>query len=382
MTQTIRVVMLLISYHAENFGGAEVQVASLAPLLRDRGVDLHILAHAEPGLPSYEELNGIPVYRSPKTPLKALAFSAYSVNKIRQLRPDVLHAHSLFSPTLAANIAGGLFNIPVVSKILRGGILGDVDRIKNKTLGNYRMSNMAKNVDGFIMISEEIRNELITEGVAEEKCHYIPNGVDINRFQSLSDDKKQALRQELNVKDVPTAIFVGRLDPEKCVDNLINSWKEVHREHPEAQLLIVGIGEDEAELKELAGDNNVHFIGRVDNVEQYLQIADLYILPSSTEGLSNSLLEAMASELPIIVTSVGAAPDLIETRDNGWCIPPNDQTALTEALLEAFQMFFNNPEQIKQLGKNNRDRILRDFQLSVTADKLLHLYKDVSSFGE
>jgi glycosyltransferase involved in cell wall biosynthesis len=374
----MRVMMLIQSYHPSYMGGAELQLTALAPLLMERGVEVHVVTRRHKGMSSYEVMDGVKVHRAPTLeifrmePLTATLYALYVVLQTLRLKPSVIHAHGLFSPTVAGLFAKRIFGVPVVAKVLRGGVLGDVVRVKNKWLGNRRMANLRDNVDAFIVISEEIRAELIAEGVPETRCHYIPNGVDIDRFKPVDPEIKRRLRAEKQIADVPTVIYVGRLVAAKRVANLIESWKCVSQTFPEAQLVIVGMGSQEAPLRAEAGDR-VHFVGKVDDVPTYMQLGDVYVLPSVSEGLSNSLLEAMATGLPIIATAVGEAPRLIRSSEDGWLIPPDDVQALTDSLTSALE----DTDRTRGIGVHNRQRILSDFQLSVTADKLVQLYRAV-----
>jgi len=375
MNQTIRVLALIQSYHSKSYGGAEKQLEALAPLLKVHNIDLHVLTRGDGELPTHEDLDGVTVYRTPYTKipgLRALLYLIDGLNHIRKIRPDVLHVHGLFSTATTAVWARRLFGIPSVAKVLRGGTLGDIIRLKAKPFGKVRMTQLSKLIDGFVVISEEIRTELLSEGVPETQCHYIPNGVDIERFRPLSPDQKRQQRAAMGLPDVLTVIYTGRLVAAKRINHLIESWQTVNQKLPAVQLLIIGRGSDKEALEAQAGDG-IRFIGSVENVAEWLQIADLFVLPSVSEGLSNSLLEAMATELPIVSTAVGAAPNLIEPGVNGWCIPPDDIPALTSALLEAL----GSLDRIPNYGKNNRQRILNDYQLAVTACKLCELYETV-----
>jgi glycosyltransferase involved in cell wall biosynthesis len=339
---------------------------------------VHVVTRQNPGTLPYEEVGGVPVHRAPVVrgpkgdTLTAGAYVAYTVAQIGRLRPDVMHAHGLFSPTVAALSARRLFSVPVVAKALRGGVLGDVIRVRRKRRGENRVKNLGREVDGFITISEEIRSELLSMGVPEHKCHYIPNGVDTRRFQPADPESKRLLRTASGIADMPTVLYVGRLVPEKRVDNLLAVWDDLRAEYPRSQLLIVGTGPEEDALRAQAGEG-VHFVGRVDDVPAWLQLGDIFVLPSISEGLSNSLLEAMAAGLPIIASAVGEAPHLITSDEDGWLIPPDDVPALKNSLRSALGNF----ERTQQIGRHNRDRILSDFELSVTADKLVELYHTV-----
>ena len=115
----------------------------------------------------------------------------------------------------------------------------------------------------------------------------------------------------------------------------------------------------------------VRFVGEVQDVTPYLHSADVFALPSATEGLSGALLEALASGLPVIATSVGGAPDIIQHLENGYLIPPDDVDALKLAL----QTLLSDSALRARLGENGRRRVASAFSLELVADRLAGLYR-------
>lgn len=381
MTSKIKVLMLSQYYWRGSLGGAERQIISLAPYMQKSAIEIHMIARRQnSNIPQNEDMDGVFVYRTPVFrfgALTAIAYILFTLWKIRQIKPDIIHAYGLFSTTSAAMFARKIYQIPVVAKVLRGGILGDVIRIKAKLFGQRRMDLLTHNVDGFVAISDEIIQELTLEGVAQNRCHYIPNGVDISRFYPITREAKGKQRQTLGLPvDQTIVIFVGRLVPAKRVNLLLSAWGKISQRHDHAHLYIVGEGKDKEKLQAMAGEH-VTFAGYQSNIAQWLQVADLYILPSVAEGLSNSLLEAMATALPIIVTAVGDAPKLID-KNRGWCIPPDDEDAIYQSLDEALTYL----ENARKMGKNSRKMIEEQYQLSATAKQLRHLYEEVIQAGE
>jgi glycosyltransferase involved in cell wall biosynthesis len=259
--------------------------------------------------------------------------------------------------------------IPVVVKVLRGGILGDVAKLKKRFLGYRRLKALREHLDKFIVISREIEMELIELGFPSEKLCRNPNGVDTTKFSPCIGERKAALRESLGFNSGLLTVFAGRLTAEKKVDHLVKIWPIVRAKHPQAELLIIGEGEEGPGLKRLAKEG-VSFLGSVDDVSPYLQAADLFVLPSATEGLSNALLEAMSTGLPVVATAVGGAPDLINHKENGWLISPGDMVDLREAILK----ILGNEQFRNKLGEQAREKIVNEFDLSLVASKLRDLY--------
>jgi glycosyltransferase involved in cell wall biosynthesis len=371
LEKKIHVAMISQAYYPL-VGGAERQLAALAPLLRARNVEVSVLTRRYKGLKPFEKIDDVPVYRLPAPGPKAVAsllFTLSALALLQRLRPDLIHAHELLSPTTTAVLAKRISGTPVVAKVLRGGQLGDVAKLKSRFQGRKRLAAQRRHVDAFITISREIDEELANLGIPENRRPFIPNGVDTDRFTPIAPLDQEALRRRLNLPEGLIVIYTGRLTPEKRIDQLISIWPQVRKVHPEATLLLLGTGDQEDALKQQAG-SGIEFRGVVEDVAPYLKTATLFILPSATEGLSNSLLEAMAAGLPVIATNVGGAPDLITDDYNGHLIPPDNPDALTEATL----LLLGDWAKRQQLGQQACLKVLHDYALPQTASKLRNLY--------
>ncbi len=368
----LRVAMIIQAY-LPHLGGAERQLAALAPLLRRQGVAIHVITRRYPGLKKEEMIDGVPVYRLPIPGPKATASLAFTLSAfflLRRLQPDLIHAHELLSPTTAAAAAGRWLGVPVVAKVLRGGALGDLAKLKRSFTGSQRMDTFKRVVDAFIVISREIEQELIQWGVPATKRVFIPNGVDMHRFRPVPLAQKAGLRRQAALSEGPTALYTGRFVPEKCLDQLVEVWPQVRAIFPNANLLLAGSGPTEARLRQMAGDG-VLFLGQVDDVLPFLQMSDVFVLPSATEGLSNALLEAMATGLAVIATEVGGAPDVIQHKESGWLVRPRQPDDLLNALIT----LFNLDEMRRNLGQAARQKMVQAYSLQATAEQLVALYR-------
>lgn len=367
----IRVAMLIQSYHP-HVGGAERQLATLSPRLQEMGVDVQILTRRYPGLKSFEKINGIPVYRLPipgPKPMASLFFTIAAQPLLYRLKPDLIHAHELLSPTTTAVLAKRIFGVPVVAKVLRGGQLGDIAKLKRSRSGRQRLVVMGRHVDAFITISQEIDRELASLNIPQSKRPFIPNGVDTERFSPVSESERETLRQKLNLPNGLTAVYTGRLVEEKQIDKLIEIWPQIRAVQPNANLILLGTGEQETKLKQQAGEGIV-FRGAVVDVSPYLKGADLFILPSATEGLSNALLEAMSVGLPSVASNVGGAPDLITHNYSGLLIAPDAPTDLAKNIIS----LLNDKLLRQKLGSQARKKIIQDYSLPSVVEKLYDLY--------
>lgn len=372
MNYLLRVAMIIHGYFPR-IGGAERQLAAVAPLLQAKGVDVQILTRQLPGAAPFEVIDGIPVHRLPVPGPKAVAsisFTLAALPLLRRLQPDLIHAHEFISPATTAMAAKKLYQMPVVVTAHRSGVLGDVRLLQQRRLGAWRMSLLRRSVDTFIAISQEIGEELSQAGIPAVRQCVIPNGVDTEHFKPLSSTEKAALRVHLGLPDnAPLAVFAGRLAEEKRLDHLLTVWPAVQRDFPDAQLLLIGSGPQEAALKHMAGEG-VCFVGALTDVAPYLQAADIFVLPSIAEGLSVALLEAMACGLAVIATRVGAAPEMIHHAVDGWLIQPEDIPALQIAL----HQLLGDADCRASMGQRARTQVVEKYALPKVTQLLYEEY--------
>lgn len=370
----MRIAMIIQRYHPI-IGGAENQLQKLIPHLRRYGHELIVITRKVEKLPSYSEVEGTPVYRvfGPGTNvISAFLFSIFTQNILRKFHPDVIHAHELLSPTTTAILAKRIFGTPVISKVLRGGKKGDINRIFEKPMGRLRWKNISRFTDKFIAISGEILEEVQNFGVDANRCVSIPNGVDIGKFLPVSLGKVIDLRKSLGINGDPILIYTGRLVPEKRIEDLLVSWGTIQNQYPDGKLLIIGAGPSERDLRNLQIDRTI-FVGQTENVVEYLQASDIFILPSESEGLSNSMLEAMAVGLPCVVTNVGGALDIIDDQVSGCLFTPGDSAELTRQITD----LLGNKEKANQIGIMARKKMVESFSLEHAAEQLHFLYSEI-----
>ena len=366
------IAMVLQRYYP-HIGGAEIQLQRLIPHLQARGFNVSVVTRKEKGLKSFEVVDGVSIYRVPSPGPKLLAgaiFTLLATRLLSRLRPDIIHAHEILAPTSAAFLTKYFHGWPFITTIHRGGVRGDIYKIKRRLFGMRRFKVLLQKVNAFIVISREIDDELAELNVPFEKRIFIPNGVDTEVFAPPSSDQKTQLREQLSIPFHATVIvYLGRLVAEKRVDHLLRIWPQIKTAFPETLLLIIGTGSEETLLQGLAGDG-VRFTGQIRDSVRYLKAADLYVSPSSTEGLSLSLLEALSCGLPVLATSVGGARDVIQHNVNGYLIPPEDLSSLKNGLLTLL-----GDEALRtKLGQGGRQRIISDYSLDSVADKLSDLY--------
>lgn len=370
----LRVAMLAHNY-LPVIGGAERQIAALAPLLAARGIDLTMITRQPGDEPASETLDGVLVIRVDTTASRLPASLEYTRRALAVIRDgdfDVVHAHSLLSPGTTAGLARWRWGLPAIAKTLRGGEHSDLADLRRKGFGDMRFRLLDRALDGYVTISSEIDDELARLGVPDDRRWRIPNGVDTARFDRPSEIERSGARAELGL-DGPTAVYVGRLVEEKRVDVLLEAWKAVRDAVPAAELLVAGDGPERATLASDPPDG-VRFLGTVDDVRRVLHAADVFVLPSASEGLSNALLEAMSTGLPAVVTRVGGAPELISSSEQGVLVSPGDMRGLAAALIA--ELTDSTPSSRRRAAI--RERVVATHALEITADRLAALYRSLA----
>jgi len=335
----VRVAFVIQTFHPV-VGGSERQLLALLPKLMARGVQPCVITRGLKGQASSEVLDGVPVYRCGSNrsgPLGSLMFLLGALVQLRRFKPDLVHVFSLMTPATIGMLYRRFAGVPMVVKALRGGKLGDLDRIRDKPLFAWRCRQLSRNIDAAQVISDEIDAEFASIGVASAQRFRIRNGVDIKT--ATTAQQPSVLDKLMSEAAACTVfLFVGRLVPEKRIELLIEAFEMIGERYADIRLWIVGDGpERENILKRIARDERMVSFGEVSNVPDFLNAATVYVQPSSTEGMSNSLLEAMACGRTVIASDVGAARELLGDNERGWLIEPDDSLALQEAMLEVLE---------------------------------------------
>jgi starch synthase (maltosyl-transferring) len=206
----------------------------------------------------------------------------------------------------------------------------------------------------------------------------IPNGIN-----SLPFDLAKAIpRAELGVPDhAHLALYVGRLDPQKGLPNLLRAADRVITQCANWHLALAGDGPDRAKLLDQIASNprlrqKVHWLGRRNDVPGLLKTASVLVHASLWEGMPNVVLEAMAARLPVIGTTIEGTEDLVIHGRTGWLVPPGDLDALTSALLEAAE----SADRCVRYGEQGRLRVDANFSLDRTVAAYERLWAGILGF--
>lgn len=352
-------------------GGAQTVLLHLISHLDRRHFEPTVVClYNDDGVPAQQiKAMGIPVIglgMTYKWRLDAL-YRLYMV--FRHTQPTILHTW-MFHANLLGRVIGRLAGIPIIITSRHSVRIGGKwrEHLKGWTV---------KLDDKIIAVCEMARQlEIENAHAPPEKVVVIYNSIDWRKFADTNPLARNSIRQALNISpNAPLIGAVGRLTPAKGFDILLQSFVKIHHQIPDARLLLVGDGALRQLLETLTRQVNltdsVIFTGTRNDIPHILKALDIFILSSLWEGLPNTILEAMAASVPVIATTVGGVPEVITHQENGWLIPPNNVTALTDAVIYLLQ----NPSERHRLGANGQKRVKNSFDAEFTAQKTINLYQ-------
>ena len=327
-----------------------------------------ILCMSASGDSKYLLNKNIPIIEMHKPPGNSINSIIRLAKKIKELNPDVIHTRnwSGVDGIIAARMAG----CKVVVHGEHGWGMDDPQGAHPKRRFARRWLSLG--VMEFTAVSQQIKTWLEEDVRVFRPVTQIYNGVDIQPLQG--DQKADGLRRELGLADSTLLIgTVGRLDPIKDQAGLIRSFLDVHQQLPNCHLVLVGDGPERVNLEKLCVDG-VHLLGMRSDVSSILQQLDVFVLPSLNEGISNTILEAMASGLPIVATTVGGTPELIEHESNGLLVEPGNYVGLAESM----RRYLKSAELRNSHGSRNLEVINRKFSIKAMVAGYENVWERVS----
>ncbi|MEX1229799.1 MAG: glycosyltransferase [Planctomycetaceae bacterium] len=278
---------------------------------------------------------------------------------VRMLKPDVLHTHNAF-PHWYAAVAGKWSGVPVIVHSRHGRRFGHNWKERLQFAVASRLSDRVVGVsDDTARLCRDIGH------LSSEKVTRIWNGIDLNRFAYRGPGSR------------PVGISVGRLSAEKDFPTLLRAVSLVHKALPEFRFLLVGDGPEREALEtlshELELDNCLQFLGERRDVPELLSQASVYAGSSLTEGISLTLLEAMAVGLPIVATRVGGNPEIVVPGETGELVDVRDGESLAREMLNLCV----NPWQAERYGRQGRMRVEEHFSVQGMVRQYETLYRDL-----
>lgn len=353
-------------------GGAERCVIELAGRLRDRFRATICCLDERGAWASEAERLGIEVVALGRRPGFHPGLSRQLARVARETNTRILHCHQ-YSPFVYGALAR-LIDPRLRVIFTEHGRLSDASPSKKRRIANMVLGRLAS---GCYAVSEDLKRFLIAEGFAEARLHVVLNGIEPGESPSLS--ARAVSRQALGVGANRLIIgTVARLDPVKNLTMLIRAFGRMRGRCPSSTLAIVGDGQErgllEAEANRLGLSESVHFIGHRSDARALLAGMDLFVNCSVTEGVSLTLLEAMAAGVPVVATGVGGNPEVVSHQQTGWLVPAGDDDALARALIELSE----SPNTRRQLADAAREDVERRFSIARVADTYAAIYQRVA----
>lgn len=301
-------------------------------------------------------------------------------------RPDVIQMLSYFSSGAVSYLSSlRATRLPIVYTYTLPKRLpkNPIKRIFRK----WSLRKLYQQVDCVVTSSSVTRNILLDFGV-KTKIVEIPNGVNLQRFQpSHNADDRLRIKRSLGLNDQNKMILnIGAIDPRKGIDLLLESWGRFALDWPGVHLFFIGMRHDlnnpklenfrkeiERLVKSSGASDRVHFLGYVDNVEDYLKAADLFVFPSLREGMGNAVLEAMATGVPVILTPFIGLPDEFGQPGKHYLLVERNPDALGAAITALLE----DEDRCKNLTDSGLRLARETMDIEISLNRYVALYRDL-----
>jgi glycosyltransferase involved in cell wall biosynthesis len=364
----IKLLQMLTNFH---IGGTERQVANLALGIDSSRFDLHLacLRHSGELLAELETLRvprsefRIGRLYSPKTIWQGIRLAHY----VRRNLIQIVHSYGFYP---------NVFTVPVArmagASIVVASIRNTVDLL---TPMQRRLQKLVCRLADCILVNADaIRENLIEQGYDRSKIVVIRNGITMEKFREAR--RGAVIREELGFPASARLVGVfSRLNRMKGIEYFLDAARVVAERFPDVCFLVVGDGAIKGELEEQARRlglaQRIVFTGFRSDVPDLLMEAAISVLPSLSEGTSNTLLESMAAGIPVVATRVGGNPEVIEDGVSGLLVPPRDSTALAAVIGRLLE----DEELALGLGQAGIRRVAELFSIEGSIDQTEHLYQ-------
>jgi len=361
--------------------GIGTYVNSLSTKLIEKGHKITVITRGSLNGIQRDVVNSIEVIRAPFIPIYPIYMHIHGIfvnNAIKSLESkiDIVHIHTPLSPLIyTSHPILTTIHTPMLtdSYYRRANSLHSVFSKISQRFVSYPLEiKLIKASDMVTTLTKSISKELVREyGLNPKKITIIGNGVDEKFFYP------QQKQSGINNGKKRYILFVGRIDREKGLFDLVECGKYICNERSDIFFIIVGGGRDLHTLKEktkkLGLQNKFIFLGQInkDRLVKLYQNATLFVLPSYHEGLPTVLLEAMACGLPSVVTDIRGNRDILSHGKNGIMVPPRDSKKMAEAILTLLQ----DEILMKMLSKNARKTIEENYTWDLVSNEILKCYE-------
>ncbi len=382
MSAVRSVLMLSQTFHPV-MGGSERQALELSRALAGRGVRVTVLTRQPGGQPAAEDLGGVAVRRlsvfGPRLMDSAL-FMLKSFFWLLRHRAeyDAVHVHLASSPAVAAVLASRLTGRRTLVKLGGGRGVDEITLSMGTLQGRLKLAFFGWARPELLVMNREVYDWLAGDRrFSRLRLRLFRNGVDTGRYTPGLYQEKIKAKAALGLENSQLFLFVGRLSPEKRVKEFLEAWAEVlgeSRAPGNARLLVVGDGPERSALERAVNDlglgGSVRLEGRREDLLPYYRAADVFILPSISEGLSNSMLEAMSCGLAVMASRVGGAREAVQPGVSGCLFDPLNRSEIKDCM----RRFLADRSLAVRMGEAARRTAVERYSMARVIDELLQLY--------
>lgn len=394
-----RPVLMVASKIPPAYGGAGAQALALARQVAAAGQSVVLVAQRFPGEARRQHVDGVDIrlWGSCERPSSALTrarrtlwFMLAVAIEVLRSRPRIVHLHGCYWFTVAAALACRIRRVPFIVKVTR---LGEDDpaTVLSRRVGRLPIGWLYgfpfRHTGAMIAISEEIA-EAGTSSRHQIPVRRIPNGVDAHFFRPPSALEREAATRLLGLRDAGFRLVQsGYVVPHKGTGNLVDAWARCHESLSSGSTLLLagpyqnlGAESDNRFTESIIASagrlGNVRLLGLVDRetVRACFWASDCFALVSHYEGLPNSLLEAMACGLPVIVTRIPGTVDVVAAFDGARLVPVGDSALIAAAITNVAAL--SNADRA-EIGSEARVLAVREYGLDAVRDKYLNLYDEL-----
>jgi N-acetyl-alpha-D-glucosaminyl L-malate synthase BshA len=356
-----------------SYGGSGVVATELGKELATRGHDVHFISYALPirlTMTDHIYFHEVEVLSYPlfEYPPYDLVLATKMVEVMTRFDLDILHVHYAIPHSISAYLAKRMLTDRVVPFVttLHGT---DITLVGNDRSYLPITRFGIEQSDAVTAVSEYLKQRTINEFQIERSVRVVPNFVNCNMYVPFKDD---AFKRKFAPEGEPILTHISNFRPVKRVEDVVGIFALV-RQKMKARLLMVGDGPERPKAEWLARTHgiadDVVFVGKQNDMIQFLQVSDILLLPSELESFGLVALEAMACEVPVIATQVGGIPEVVRDGIDGFLYKVGDIKAMADGALSILK----NPSMRERLGKSARDHATQEF----CASKIVLQYEDL-----
>jgi len=362
-------------------GGVENSVYELVRRLRLSNHDVRVITAGTTTTGLKDGVWRLPVALKIERSWGDILFCPSILNALKKTTFEVVHAHTprkLFAEAVALYklLSRRKFPYIVSIRLLNTSLPGFWGGLANvyQELVERSVLQHAK----YVVVQTKTNKQFVTRnyGIASEKIHILPNAVNTDAYHPDSIQAEE-IKKKYGLQDRKIVLFVGRLTTQKGLTYLLHSIPSVRKIVPDVKFVIVGDGPQEGSLRRetirLGVEPNVSFVGKIEHekMPEIYSISDVFVLPSLSESFPNAMLEAMSMRNPVVITSVGVAPEILENYKTAILVRPANSAELASKITE----LLTDNTLSKKLGIAARELVRTKYSWDYVVNQSLKLYK-------